>query len=54
MKGDLHLRIPKDLKDSLINIAENDSRSLSNLVKLILTEYVYELNNPEVFYRVDK
>jgi len=42
MKQLIHIRISKETKDYLNQVALEDSRSLSNLVKFILDEYVSE------------
>lgn len=36
------IRIPESLKNELENIAQNDNRSLNNLINIILQAYVKE------------
>lgn len=36
----INIRVESTLKDKLIKLAEKDDRSLSNLIKIILTKYI--------------
>lgn len=39
-KATLHMKIEADLKDRLRQLAEQENRSLSNLVEKVLKDYV--------------
>ena len=39
------ITIPKELKEQLLQIADNESRSLSNLIVQVLKIYVNKLNS---------
>lgn len=44
-KATLHMKIEADLKDRLRQLAEQESRSLSNLVEKVLKDYAEHHNN---------
>lgn len=44
-KATLHMKIEADLKDRLRQLAEQESRSLSNLVEKVLKDYSEHHNN---------
>ncbi len=47
MKKDiLHMKISPDLKERLKRLAEQDNRTLSNLIETILVEYVRRRDAP--------
>lgn len=44
-KATLHMKIESDLKEQLRQLAEQESRSLSNLVEKVLKDYAEQHNN---------
>lgn len=44
-KATLHMKIEADLKDRLRQLAEQESRSLSNLVEKVLKDYAEQRKN---------
>lgn len=44
-KATLHMKIEASLKDRLRQLAEQESRSLSNLVEKVLKDYVEQRKN---------
>lgn len=45
--SEVKLRIEQDLKDKLKKEAQNQKRSLNNLIEVILSEFMDEITNHE-------
>ena len=45
--SEVKLRIEQDLKDKLKKEAQNQKRSLNNLIEVILSEFMDEITNNE-------